>query len=605
MTKVAQIKQLKVAFHVPEQTLVAVDNVSFDLMPGKTLALLGESGCGKSITSLAIMRLLPLNGVYGQHSAIDLAGHDVLDLPESMMRCLRGRQLAMVFQEPMTALNPVLSIGEQLAEAIQEHQHLPRSQVQSRMLDLLKEVEISQPELRLKQYPHQLSGGQKQRIVIAMALASNPEILIADEPTTALDVTIQAQILALLKKLQSQYQMSILLITHDLSVVKAMADKVCVMYAGQIVESTSAESFFKQPLHPYAQQLFLSLPTFNKRGQMLQTIPGSVPTLDAMPQGCRFHPRCAHCFEPCPTIQPQLQILSNERVVGCHLYPEHSKPPALSIDKQNWKTNNIKDEILLSVEELTVDFGTRRHPIRAVDGLSFVLQKGKTLALVGESGCGKTTASRALMLLYPITKGSVVYQGRDVASLRGKGLRDFRKKVQIIFQDPYSSMNPRMTVAEILAEGMHAQRMSSNKIQLRQKELLEQVNLPQTALQRYPHQFSGGQRQRICIARALATEPELLICDEPTSALDMSVQAQILNLLKSLQQEFGLSYLFITHNMGVVSYIADDVLVMRSGKVVESGRSEEVLMWPQELYTRQLLSSVLVIEETDPLVYPE
>ena len=600
MTEIAEIKQLTVAFQTTTQSLVAVDEVSFCLNSGKTLALLGESGCGKSITSLAMMRLLPNNGVYGQQSAINIDGADLLNLPEHVMRCLRGRQLAMIFQEPMTALNPVLSIGEQLAEALKEHQSLPKAELQPRMLELLKEVEMPQPERRLHQYPHQLSGGQKQRIMIAMALASNPEVLIADEPTTALDVTIQAQILALLKKLQRQHQMSILLITHDLSVVKAMADTVCVMYAGQVVESAPAEAFFNQPRHPYAQQLFLSLPTFAKRTKQLQTIMGSVPTLDAIPAGCRFHPRCSHAFAPCSTIEPQLQSLQPTLTVRCHLYPEHSQPPALSTDSQEWAVNAEQGEILLSVENLAVYFGAKRSILRpqqavfkAVDGLSFVLRRGKTLALVGESGCGKTTASRALLHLLPITSGHVSYKGENVTKLRGRSLRNFRKKVQIIFQDPYSSMNPRMTVDEILAEGMRAQGMASKEILLKQHVLLEQVNLPRNSLNRYPHQFSGGQRQRICIARALATEPELLICDEPTSALDMSVQAQILNLLKSLQQECGLSYLFITHNMGVVSYIADDVLVMQDGRAVETGTVEQVLLKPKQLYTKQLLSSVL------------
>ena len=568
MTEIAEIKQLTVAFQTTDRTLIAVDEVAFCLNPGETVALLGESGCGKSLTSLAMMRLLPSNAMYGKQSVIDIAGSDLLNLPEKIMRSLRGRKLAMIFQEPMTALNPVLSIGEQLAEAIQEHQpNLSRTQLNSLSIELLQEVEIPQAERRLAQYPHQLSGGQKQRLVIAMALANKPQVLIADEPTTALDVTIQAQILALLKKLQTQHQMSILLITHDLSVVKAMADTVCVMYAGQIVESAPAEAFFNQPLHPYAQQLFLSLPTFAKRTQQLQTIMGSVPTLDAMPSGCRFHTRCAHAFAPCPTIEPQLQTIKLQRTVRCHLYPKHTKPPALSIENHLWEVNKAQGDVLLSVENLAVYFGAKPsliHPrqtiFKAVDGLSFELQKGKTLALVGESGCGKTTASRALLRLNHISGGHVVYQGQNVATLRGRALRDFRKKVQIIFQDPYSSMNPRMTVDEILSEGMQAQGMKSSVIRSRQNDLLDQVNLPRNSLSRYPHQFSGGQRQRICIARALATEPELLICDEPTSALDMSVQAQIINLLKSLQQEFGLTYLFITHNMAVVSYIADDVL---------------------------------------------
>jgi peptide/nickel transport system ATP-binding protein len=602
MTEIAGIKNLTVGFQTAKRTLTAVDDISFCLQPGETLALLGESGCGKSMTSLALMRLLPANGVYSRQSTINIAGQDILNLPERVMRCLRGRQLAMIFQEPMTALNPVLSIGEQLAEAILEHQILDRPQVQTRMLELLKEVEMPQPEMRLRQYPHQLSGGQKQRIVIAMALASKPDVLIADEPTTALDVTIQAQILALLKKLQNQYQMSLLLITHDLGVVKEMADMVYVMYAGQIVESAPVMDFFSQPLHPYAQQLFVSLPSFVKRNERLQTLTGTVPTLEALPAGCRFHPRCAHAFTPCPVIEPALQTMYEDQTVRCHLYPEHQKPPPLPVQNEAWEVRPQSNEIILSVENLAVYFGNRSRWLRrsddlfkAVDGLSFTLQKGKTLALVGESGCGKTTASRALLRLLPITTGQVLFRGSNIATLHGRALRQFRQKVQIIFQDPYSSLNPRMTVDEIIAEGLQAQGMSSAHIRIRQYELLDQVNLSRNSLHRYPHQFSGGQRQRICIARALATEPELLICDEPTSALDMSVQGQILNLLKSLQQEFGLSYLFITHNMGVVSYIADDVLVMRAGKAVEVGSCEQLFTNPQDAYTRQLLASVLTV----------
>ncbi|KTC87219.1 ABC transporter ATP-binding protein [Legionella brunensis] len=600
MAKLAEIKKLSVAFQTPTQTITAVDNVSFSLIPGETLAMLGESGCGKSLTSLALMRLLPMNAAYGKASEINVQGEDILMLPEFLMRSLRGKRLAMIFQEPMTALNPVLSIGEQLQEALPKVP-MSRAEVKNRLIALLDEVEIPKPQLRLRQYPHQLSGGQKQRVVIAMALASNPEILIADEPTTALDVTIQAQILALLKKLQQQHKMSMLLITHDLGVVKAAADRVCVMYAGQVVEQASVEEFFTQVKHPYSQQLMASVPSFNKRGQRLQTISGAVPTLDALPPGCRFHPRCAHVFSICNKVQPHLQELE-KRTVRCHLYPEATILPPLLRQEKNWQTDlTTKEELLLSVKNLSVRFYAKRklfqqsEVIQAVDNLSLELYKGKTLALVGESGCGKTTASRALLRLQPISAGEVSYRGENVRTLRGERLRNYRKKVQIIFQDPFSSMNPRMTVAEILAEGMLAQGLPSSVIEKKQVALLEQVNLPRNSLYRYPHQFSGGQRQRICIARALATEPELLICDEPTSALDISVQAQILNLLKELQQDTGISYLFITHNMAVVSYMADTVLVMRAGRIVESGSCEEIFKRPKQTYTQQLLASVLEI----------
>ncbi|TAL60391.1 MAG: ABC transporter ATP-binding protein, partial [Legionella sp.] len=437
------------------------------------------------------------------------------------------------------------------------------------------------------------------RVVIAMALACKPDILIADEPTTALDVTIQAQILALLKKLQSTHQMSLLLITHDLGVVRAMADRVCVMYAGQVVEQASVADFFNQVRHPYVQQLLASLPSFDKREEKLSVINGSVPTLTALPSGCRFHPRCVYCFEPCPTIEPQLQHLG-DRLVRCHLYPTLTELPPLEKKKLNWNASKDTAETIFTVENLSVEFVQKKGflnrkeiTFKAVDGLSFQLQQGKTLALVGESGCGKTTASRAILRLLPITGGEIHYRNKDVLSLSGRSLRNYRKKVQIIFQDPFASMNPRMTIADIISEGMHAQGLASALIAKKQKQLLEQVNLPSKSLHRYPHQFSGGQRQRICIARALATEPDILICDEPTSALDVSVQAQILNLLKELQQDTGISYLFITHNMGVVSYIADEVLVMKDGVAVEMGTCAEILKNPQQPYTRQLLNAVL------------
>ena len=590
MSKILEIKQLSVAFKSATHTLKAIDKTDFDLMQGETLVLLGESGCGKSLTSLAIMRLLSSEAVYDEKSSIKLDGNDILELPEKLMLNLRGRRLAMIFQEPMTALNPVLSIGQQLSEALLQHQKISKLDLHNRMLALLKDVEMPQPELRLHQYPHQLSGGQKQRVVIAMALANHPEVLIADEPTTALDVTIQAQILALLKKLQQQYQMSLLLITHDLHVVRTMADRVCVMYAGQVVESALVEDFFKQPMHPYAQKMMLSLPSWARRKHHLQIIPGQVPALDAMPTGCRFHPRCAHAFEPCATIAPEIQTLSNDGLVRCHLYPNHTKPPALPEQHQLWESNHTQHEIILSAQNLSVHF----DKFKAVDDLSFNLYRGKTLALVGESGCGKTTLSRTLLGLQKATSGKILYRDKNLAHLSWRSLRSFRKNVQIIFQDPFSSMNPHMTISEILAEGMLAQKMRPAKIAKKQVQLLEQVNLPRNCLNRYPHQFSGGQRQRICIARALATEPELLICDEPTSALDVSVQAQILNLLKTLQHEFGLSYLFITHNMNVVSYMADDVLVMRSGKAVEMGSSEQIFEHPINSYTQELLKDVIV-----------
>ncbi len=590
---VLNVASLSVAFQTQKNTITAVDGIDFYLNAGETVALVGESGCGKSLTAAALMRLLPGHARYGADSTVTWSNTDVLNLSERDMRKLRGQRFGMIFQDPMTALNPVLTIGQQLAEAL-------GSKSKARLAALLAEVEIPEPEQRLKQYPHQLSGGQKQRVVIAMALAGAPEVLIADEPTTALDVTTQAQLLALLKKIQKERNMRLLLITHDLSLVKIFADRIYVMYAGKIVESADVGLFFKQPLHPYAEHLIAALPHFDKRKDRLSAIPGRVPAPDDRPEGCHFHPRCKHCFEPCSIQAPQLKILADNRAVRCHLYPEHDKPPVLITSKT---IDNKKSEIgpvLLSVRELGVYFPIRRACIgrqrvvqKAVNNISFDLKQGQTLALVGESGSGKSTICRVLLGLQAITCGDVTFRGEDLTRLKGRALKKFRQQVQIIFQDPYSSMNPRMTVGEILAEGMEAQGVKNKIILKRQHELLDQVNLPKNSLERYPHQFSGGQRQRVCIARALATSPQVLICDEPTSALDVSVQAQILNLLKDLQYELSLSYLFVTHNMAVVSYLADDVLVMRDGVMVETGTCEQLLHAPAEAYTKQLLAGVL------------
>ncbi|RAP38633.1 ABC transporter ATP-binding protein [Legionella quinlivanii] len=597
----AEVKKLSIYFETRAKTTRAVEELDFSLLPGKTLALLGESGCGKSITALGLMRLLPATALYDMQSQILIDNRDILDLPEKIIRALRGKRLAMIFQEPMTALNPVLRIDAQLAEAVCRYQKLSGSALKQRLIDLLTEVEIAEPELRLQQYPHQLSGGQKQRVVIAMALANQPDILIADEPTTALDVTIQAQILKLLKKLQQQRQMSMLLITHDLGVVKAVADRVCVMYAGQLVEAAEVEEYFSHLKHPYSQQLMASLPRFEKRFGRLQTISGAVPSLDNLPEGCLFHPRCAYAFERCHKETPLIQK-SGEHLIRCHLYPELKQLPPLNASQTLWNIEEKETPVCLSVRDLKVHFKVggglfKRNQtlIKAVDGLSLDLHKGKTLALVGESGCGKTTVCRSILKLQPVTSGEIRFKEQDIQAIKGRELRAYRKKVQIVFQDPFSSLNPRLTIGEIIAEGMIAQRISKALIHRRQQQLLEQVNLPRNCLSRYPHQFSGGQRQRICIARALATEPEILICDEPTSALDVSVQAQILNLLKELQYELGVSYLFVTHNMSVVSYIAHDVLVMRNGNAVEKDSVEQIMKSPQKDYTKKLLNSVLSV----------
>lgn len=595
-----EISNLSVGFTTRNaQIIKALDALTFNLTPGKTTILVGESGCGKSLTAEAIMRLLPQNMHYSDESQIQLAGIELLNIKEAMMRQIRGKRLAMIFQEPMTSLNPVMTIGKQIDEAIPKHLFSSKASRQERIIELLREVEIQNPETKMHHYPHQLSGGQKQRVVIAIALAANPDVLIADEPTTSLDVTVQAQILSLLKKLQHTHKMSLLLITHDLGLVKAMGDTICVLYAGQIVVQSTVTDFFTTTHHPYVQQLLRALPTFEARNKQLSIIKGHVPSLDELPSGCRFHPRCAYAFARCHQEEPQLQHVDNQWL-RCHLYPEHEKLPVIeqTLVESAIKARDVRKQ-LLEVNNLSIHFvqkkslwPKKRILFKAVDGLSFSLNTGRTLAIVGESGCGKTSTARAILRLNPVTDGLISFQGNDVCSLKRQSLKAYRRKVQIIFQDPYSSMNPRMTVSEIISEGMRASNVNKSVIQHRVIELLNKVNLPKTSLERYPHQFSGGQRQRICIARALACNPDLLILDEPTSALDVSVQAQILNLLKELQHESNVAYLFITHNMSVVSYMADEVLVMKDGQKIEFGSCEQVLKNPKQEYTKELLRAV-------------
>jgi len=599
---VLSVEQLSLSFIDKEAKQEALSKLAFSIQPGQTVALLGESGCGKSLTSHAILNLLPDNTAFSQHSKVVFNGSDLLDMQESRLRSYRGDKIAMIFQEPMTALNPVLTIGQQITEVLKKHTQLDAKAIQVKTINLLKEVEIPEAHERIHFYPHQLSGGQKQRVMIAMAIACEPELLIADEPTTALDVTIQWQILKLLKKLQQHYKMGILLITHDLSVVKAVADIVCVMYAGQLVEKAKVRGFFVEAKHPYSQQLMAAMPSMDKRDSYLHSIQGIVPPLGHLPSGCRFHPRCLHKVSCCDNQEPRLSEKDGHEV-RCHLFPELSHLPALNLKADKHEDTIHDEELVLSVADLKVYF-SQTHGIlkrsksvfKAVDGVSLALNKGKTLAIVGESGCGKTTLSRAILQLIPMTSGKAIFQGQNLASVSQAELVKLRKDMQIIFQDPFSSMNPRLLVLEIIAEGIRAHKLlkKDSDIEKRVAELLTLVGMPTESMTRYPHQFSGGQRQRLCIARALALEPKLIICDEPTSALDVSVQAQILNLLKRLQHQLGLSYLFITHDMSVVAYMADEVMVMQAGRVIESGLVTDVLINPKQDYTKKLLESVLV-----------
>ncbi|MBI5007662.1 MAG: ABC transporter ATP-binding protein [Nitrosomonadales bacterium] len=579
-----------------------VDGISFDIAAGETFALLGESGCGKSMTALSLMRLLP-DGVTNAGGAVAMDGANLFDLPERSMREVRGGRMAMIFQEPGLSLNPVMTVGAQIAEVLALHHDLKGAAATARCIELLGQVGIPDAARRVDEYPFQLSGGMKQRVMIAMALAGSPKLLIADEPTTALDVTIQAQVLQLLRETQDGLGMAMLLITHDLGVVAENAHRVGVMYAGQIVEQATREQLFARPLHPYTQKLFAALPDARRGGQPLSAIPGSVPPLGSITQGCRFALRCDKAWVLCREQTPEWAIVEG-RGVRCHLYRSaeervlSAESPRDSDRTLGTQHSALKSQhsALLQVSDLRVHFPIRKGilqrvvgQVKAVDGVSLSIPQGRTLALVGESGCGKTTLGKALLRLLPATAGSVQFAGKELI-----GTDAARSTMQMVFQDPYASLNPKMRVAEILEEGMSALNIGGDSAarQAHIDGLLDKVGLARDSKWRYPHEFSGGQRQRIAIARALAVSPQLLICDEPTSALDVSVQAQILNLLKSLQDELGLSYLFITHNLAVVEYLAHEVCVMYLGRIVERGATAEVLRAPRHPYTQALLSAV-------------
>jgi peptide/nickel transport system ATP-binding protein len=613
-----QLQDLHVHLDAEVGLVRALDGLSLTLSRGETYALVGESGCGKSMTALAIMRLLPDNG-YVAGGRVSLSGKapdamptDVLDLPESAMRRIRGGRVGMIFQEAATSLNPIMRVGDQIVEAIEGHTGLKGAAARDKAIDWLRRVGIPEPERRIDSYPFELSGGQKQRVMIAMTLAAEPDFLIADEPTTALDVTIQKQVLDLLKALQVERQLGLLLITHDLAVVADMAHRVALMYAGQIIEEASADAFFSSPRHPYAHSLLQALPDAQTKGHALAAIRGTVPPLWSAFEGCRFAPRCDHAQSECHRQPPVLQGATH--AVRCW-YPidqqtmSASAPRAGAAEASSTLISPAPAEPALEVRHLSVRFRSRggllrpAHVFTAVEDVSFQLRAGRTLALVGESGCGKTTTGRAIVQLLRGQPNvevegeawlSVAAGRQNLFAMNAAELWQARRTVQMVFQDPFASLNPRMRVQDILLEGLQILRSDWTDAQRlgRVRSLIDQVGLRSDALTRFPHEFSGGQRQRLAIARALAVEPRVLVCDEPTSALDVSVQAQILNLLTELQSQLGLGLLFITHNMGVVAYMAHEVAVMRLGSIVEHGDARQVLASPNHDYTRTLLAAV-------------
>lgn len=563
-----------------------VDGVSFEVGRAASVVLLGESGSGKSTIALSIMRLLPTGGSV-RSGCIKFEGTDLLRIEEREMRRIRGNRIGMIFQEPQSALNPVLTVGAQLGEC------LPRRSRRSRAIALLEAVGIPDPPSALRAYPHQLSGGMRQRVVIAMAIAGQPALLIADEPTSALDVTIQAQILDLIKSEQRRREMAVLLVTHDLGVAHLMADDVVVLYRGTVVEQAPRHLLFAHPRHPYTRDLFAAVPSRERRERPLVRLK---PDGSGERAGCLYSDRCAHVQGPCREAVPEIRKVTPAGSVRC-LYPDERDPP--EVPAQPLVASSVSAP-LLEAENLRVHFeisggvfGMKRR-LDVVRSVSLQIGRAQTLALVGESGSGKTTLGKAIVRLLPLSGGRLCFLGEDLTNISGETLRRKRREVQMIFQDPYASLDPRMTIGEIVGEGLWAQGIEPTATARRAivLELLQQVGLPDTVFDRYPHQFSGGQRQRVAIARALALRPRLIVCDEPTSALDVSVQAQILHLLRKLQTETGVSYLFITHNLGLVEYLAHEVAILYAGQVVERGSVAEVLEHPRHPYTVSLLAAV-------------
>ena len=556
-----QVKDLSIEFHTEERVTRAVQSISFSVPKGKTIGLVGESGSGKSVTSLSVMRLLPEPPAKIPHGSIEFCGENLLSKTEEQMRRIRGNRISMIFQEPMTSLNPLFTIGDQVAEVLMLHKHMSRTDAIARCIELFEQVGIPRPAERVDSYPHELSGGQRQRVMIAMAIACEPELLIADEPTTALDVTIQKQILELLADLQKKYGMSVLFITHDLGVIADIADEVVVMYRGKIVEQGPTLEIFKNPQHPYTKGLLACRPSLEKNPLRLPTV---ADFMDSEGKETGY------------SVESLLKAKEVRPITDAH-------PVILQV-------KDIRAHFPLEKNF----FGSVKSWVKAVDGVSLEVRQGRTLGVVGESGCGKTTLGRSILRLIDPTAGQVIYKGQDVTAMDRQQLRQLRRKMQIIFQDPYASLNPRMTLASALLEPMQIHGLGANRSERLQKagDLLEKVGLQRDMLNRYPHEFSGGQRQRICIARALAVEPEFIICDESVSALDVSVQAQVLNLLLDLQEEFNLSYIFISHDLAVVKFIADEIAVMNQGKVVEYNDAISIYAQPQDPYTQKLLSAI-------------
>ena len=600
-----QIEDLHVHFATSRGIVRAVEGVSYTVGRGEVVALVGESGCGKSVSALAILRLLAKPAGRVVKGRILLEGRNLLDLSEEEMREVRGRDISMVFQEPMSSLNPVLPIGLQIMEPLFMHFSMTNEAARERALELLRLVGIADGEQRLSQYPHQFSGGMRQRVMIAIALACNPKLIIADEPTTALDVTIQAQILELMKDLSRRLGIALVIITHNLGIVARYADRVNVMYAANVIEQGTADDVFLQPSHPYAIGLMRSVPRLDlPRETRLSTIEGLPPDLLAPPVGCRFAPRCPHRIEICAQPIPFIEVSAGHHS-ACHRAEEVASgrltapvvvaAPARVIADQSkplLEVENLRKYFEVRVSGKGV-FGGSNATVKAVDDVSFTIAAGETLGLVGESGCGKTTIGRVILRLDDATAGTIRFAGTDITHRTSAEMREIRRKIQVIFQDPYSSLNPRMTVGKIIGEPLRVYDLVPNARAQRERvsELLTQVGLFPYMAERYPHELSGGQRQRVGIARALALEPSFIVCDEPVSALDVSIQGQIINLLEDLQEQYGLAFLFIAHDLAVVRHISHRVVVMYLGRVMEVASRDRLYAEPLHPYTQALLDA--------------
>jgi peptide/nickel transport system ATP-binding protein len=565
-----KIKNLKTYFHTRAGINRAVDDISFSIDKGEIVGVVGESGSGKSVTCHTMLGLLPQPPAKVEGGSVSFDNEELLNLPQSLLRAIRGKRISMIFQDPMSCLNPYLKILDQITEPILIHENVSRETAETRAIEMMKKVGIRDAEARARSYPHEFSGGMRQRVMIAMALVTRPDLLLADEPTTALDVTVQARILKILRSLKDDLGIAVLFVTHDLGVVAELADRVVVMYRGKIVEQGNTRDIFEKPSHPYVKGLIACRPTLDTQYEIL-------PTVD--------------------------DFLKTEiRKDGSFILSEHpDSTERLSKLKEKRASSDKDTSPLLQVSGLQVHFqtgggflGEPRKTLKAVDGVDLQISSGQTLGLVGESGCGKTTLGRAILRLQKAKSGSILYDKNELNNLSQKEMINFRKRMQIIFQDPYASLNPRQTIEQTLIEPMIVHGIGSNYSNRRDQivSLLEEVGLGPEFLLRYPHEFSGGQRQRISVARALAVEPEFIVCDECVSAMDVSVQAQVLNLLRELQEKRDLTYLFISHDLSVVKFMSDDVIVMQNGKIVESGKAQEIYHQPKSDYTKELLNAV-------------